>query len=51
MVIDFKQADLERELGLIKKINKQIEHLRKTKEMHLRRVREKRRAFNENVAK
>ncbi len=51
MVIDFTQSDLERELILIKKINKQIDHLKKTKEEHLKKVREKRREFNENVAR
>ena len=49
--LNFTQADLEHYLNAVKKINEHIEHLKKTKEKHLRRIKEKRRELNETIGK
>ncbi len=49
--LSFIQSDLEYELNKVKEINERMEHLKMTKEKRLRKINEKRRELNENVAR
>ncbi len=49
--LNFTQADLEIHLNAVKKINAQIEKLKKTKEKHLIGIKEKRGELNGTIGK